>query len=84
MDREITKKEFKELFYKYGVARKYSGWTEEYWEEVYERETNARYFFTEPNSPGENRMFIDSGKGTHRIFLLTEEAEESLFQSPES
>ena len=25
------------------------------------------------------RMFIDSGRGTHRIFLLTEEAEESFF-----
>jgi hypothetical protein len=44
----------------------------------------ARYFFTEPHSPDENRMFIDSGKGTHRIYLMSEEAEESVFEYPES
>jgi hypothetical protein len=79
MDREVTKQEFKELFFKYGVASNYSGWTEDYWNRFHEHETNARYFFTEPTSPGQLRMFISSGGGTHRIFLLSEEAEESLF-----
>lgn len=64
----------------YGVAQDSSGWTEDYWDKFYEREDNARYFFTEPSSPDQVRMFIDSGKGSHRIFLLSEEAEESFFE----
>ncbi len=77
MDREVTKREFKELFFQHGVAQ--SGWTEGYWDQFYEHECNARYFFTEPASPDQVRMFISSGQGTHRIFLLSEEAEESFF-----
>ncbi len=78
MDREVTKQEFKELFFKYGVAQSNGGWNEGYWNEFYERENNARYFFTEPASPDQVRMFISSGGGTHRIFLLSKEAEESF------
>jgi hypothetical protein len=72
MDREVSKQEFKELFFKYG-------WAEDYWERFHEHEQNARYFFTEPSSPDQTRMFISSGQGEHRIFLLSEEAEESFF-----
>ncbi len=83
MDREVTKQEFKELFFKYGVALGSGGWNEEYWDAFYEHENNARYFFTEPASPDQVRMFISSGGGTHRIFLLSEEAEESFFEFPQ-
>ncbi len=79
MDREVTKQEFKELFFKYGVTQNSLGWTDDYWNKFYEHQDNARYFFTEPTSPDQVRMFISSSKGTHRIFLLSEEAEESFF-----
>ena len=80
MDREVTKQEFKEFFFRHGVARGSGGWTESYWDRFYEHEKNARYFFTEPAAPDQIRMFISSGKGEHRIFLLSEEAEESFFE----
>ncbi len=72
MDREVTKQEFKRLFFQYG-------WTESYWQQFFEHEQNARYFFTEPTSPDQTRMFISSGHNEHRIFLLSEEAEEAFF-----
>jgi hypothetical protein len=83
VEREVTKQEFKELFFKHGVAQSSGGWTEDYWDKFYEHENNAQYFFTEPDLPDQVRMFISSGKGTHRILLLSEEAEESLFEFPE-
>ncbi len=78
MDREITKEEFKDLFFKHGVEGS-GGWTPDYWDKFFEHEENARYFFTAPNTPDQVRMFISSGGGTHRIFFLSEEAEESFF-----
>lgn len=83
MEREITKQEFRELYIKYGQSLEYSGWTQDYWDRFYEKETGKRYFFTEPTSPDETRMFIDSGRDTRRIYLLSEEAEESFFEFPE-
>lgn len=80
MDREISKLEFKELFFKHGVAQDSSGWTKGYWDTFYEHEDNARYFCTEPTSADNVRMFISSGKGTHRIFWLGEGSEETLFE----
>ena len=70
MDYEITKQEFKKLFFKYGIGQKDSGWTESYWNEFYENETGKRYFFTEPNSQDQTRMFINSGSNTERIFFV--------------
>ena len=83
MDREITKQEFRELYVSYGQSQSYSSWTQDYWNHFYEHETGKRYFFTEPTAADQTRMFINSGGGTHRIFLLSEEAEESFFQFPE-
>ena len=83
MEREITKQEFRDLYIKYGQSAKYSGWTEDYWDQFHEKETGKRYFFTEPTSPDQTRMFIDSGRDSHRMFLLSEEAEESFFEHPE-
>ena len=80
MDREVTKQEFKELFFQHGGGSNSSGgWTEEYWDQFHEREQGARYFFTEPVSPEQVRMSISSGKGEHRIYLLSEEAEDAFY-----
>jgi hypothetical protein len=83
MDREITKQEFRGLYIKYGQSQKDSGWTQAHWDYFHEKETDKRYFFTEPISPDEKRMFMDVSKNIRRIFLLTEEAEDSLFNHPE-
>lgn len=83
MEREITKQEFQKLYVKYGQSQKDSGWTQGYWDEFYEPQTGVRYFFTEPTSPDETRMFINSGGNTERIFLMTEDAEESFFEHPD-
>ncbi len=84
MEREISKEEFRMLYIKYGQSQTNSGWTQEYWDRFFENETDKRYFFTEPTEPDQTRMFIDSGRGTRRMFLLSEEAEESFFEFPES
>jgi hypothetical protein len=77
MDREVSKQEFKEVFFRYGVSNKDSGFTADFWNQFYEDETDAHYFFTEPTSPDQNRMFLSEGFGTHRIFLMSEEEEEA-------
>ncbi len=84
MEREISKQEFKKLYLKYGQSQEHTGWTQEYWDRFFENETDKRYFFTEPTAPDPTRMFIDFGSDTRRIFLLSEEAEESFFEFPES
>ena len=76
MDREITKQEFQELYIQYGESQSGSGWTRDYWEHFFEHETGKRYFFTEPTDSNQTRMYIVSGQGTHRIYLLREEDEE--------
>ncbi len=78
-DKEITKEEFKRLFFYYGVSQKDSGWTSDYWNKFFENEEGKRYFFTAPDRPEQDRMFIDQAKDARRIYLLTEEAEESFF-----
>lgn len=79
-DREVTKVEFKELYFKY--ANPADGWTQEEWDEVYEKEEGKCYLFTPPELPDQNRMFISEDKTTRRMFFLDEEAEERFFDHP--
>jgi hypothetical protein len=83
MEREISKKEFRALYIKYGQSQKDSGWTQDYWNEFYAHETGKRYFFTEPASPKENRLFIVDNGTLRRMFLMTEEADEAFFWHPD-
>jgi hypothetical protein len=80
MEEEVTKERFKDLYFKYAIIN--SGWTEDYWDQFYEKEEGKRYFFTKPESPDSTRMFIVSGLNKHRMIFLTEEAEESFFDYP--
>ena len=80
MDEEVTKAKFKELYLKYATAD--SGWTGGYWDQFYEGEEGAKYFFAKPETPESKRMFIISGGGKHRMVFLTEDAEESFFDFP--
>jgi hypothetical protein len=80
MEEEVTKEKFKELYFTY--ATPHSGWTEDYWNQFYDRQQGDRYFFTKPETPEATRMFIMSGDKTHRMIFMTEESEESFFDFP--
>ncbi len=76
----VTHTHFRELYFKY--AQPQSGWTEDYWNQFFEEKECDVFYFEAPASPLANRMMISSGQNTHRMFFLTEEAEESFFKNP--
>ena len=76
----VTHTHFRELYFQY--AQPNSGWTEDYWKQFFETKQSDVYYFEAPESPLANRMMISSGQNTHRMFFLTEDAEESFFQFP--
>lgn len=81
MEREVTKQEFKNLYFKSASLK--NGWTKEYWDLFYEMEQNKQYFFCEPDTPEHTRMFIVSDSTKHRMIFLIEDAEESFFEFPD-
>jgi hypothetical protein len=80
VEKEITKEEFKNLYIEY--ATPVSGWTEDYWNEFYEREEGKKYYFAKPETPESSRMFIMEDGIERRMVFLTEDAEESFFDFP--
>lgn len=80
--REVSKDEFREVYFRY--ARDGDGWTKAYWQQFYERDRDPpmRYKVELPNTPDENRMMIvdDFGSREHRLFFMSENAEERLFE----
>lgn len=76
----VTHSQFKTLYFQY--AQPQSGWTQEYWNQFFETKKEDVYYFEAPASPLANRMMISSGQNTHRMFFLTEEAEESFYEFP--
>ena len=80
MEKEVSQVRFKELYFQY--ATRNSGWTEDYWNQFYEREEGKKYFFMQPATPESSRMFIVSDGASHRMIFLTEDAEESFFDFP--
>ncbi|MCE2994261.1 MAG: hypothetical protein ACK5RG_08060 [Cyclobacteriaceae bacterium] len=80
MQSQIPHSQFKTLYFQY--AQPLSGWTEEYWYRFFETKKEDVYYFEAPESLLASRMMISSGQNTHRMFFLTEEAEESFCQFP--
>jgi hypothetical protein len=78
VEREITKAEFKQLYFTHAEPQQETGWTADYWNQFFANENDKRYFLTEPGSPDQTRMFISSDRDSHRIFFLSEEEEESF------
>jgi hypothetical protein len=78
---EVSKEQFRAMYFKYGRA--VDGWGQAYWDEFFEEEKPMpmKYLVQEPESPGHCRMMIvsDYGRREYRMFFLTEEAEERLF-----
>lgn len=83
--KEVTKEEFKEIYFRLGGGRNL-GWTSEYWEEFFENKVNPgwRFMVQEPASPEHDCMWIGTDNGTkeYRLFFLTEESTESFFDYP--
>jgi hypothetical protein len=80
MEEEVSKAKFKALYFNYATPD--SGWTEAYWNKIYQQEEGKKYFFTPPATPESTRMFIVSEASGHRMVFLTEDAEESFFDFP--
>ena len=83
--REVTKEEFKEAFFTLG-GRESSGWSLEYWNKFFEDDMRLgmTYRLQDPETPQHTRMMIvsDFDRSEYRLFFLTEEGEESLFDFP--
>ena len=81
--KEITKQEFKKLFYKYATPE--SGWSRSAWRKSFGRDLGyeMKYKFEEPPSPAHDRLYIvtDSGAREHRMFFMTDEADEAFYDN---
>jgi len=81
--REVTRQEFREVYFRLGGGEA-TGWGLEYWNRFFEPGVpDMKYLVDEPETPAHSRMMIvtDHGRKEHRLFFLTEEAEERFFDS---
>ena len=82
---EVTKEEFKEIYFRLGGGPD-SGWTAEYWQESFEDNVKLgwRFMVQEPRSPEHDCMWIvtDTGAREYRLFFMTDESTESFFDYP--
>ena len=82
--KEVTKKEFKAIFLKYG--KREDGWGKGYWNSHYRfpKKRNMRYLVRLPKNPKENRMMIvnDYSNNEIRLFFMTVDEEEAFFDFP--
>ena len=80
---EVSKAEFREAYFRYG--RGLDGWTQDYWIEHFEKapDRGMRFCLELPQSPAQNRMLLvaDFAAREHRLFFITEDAEDRLFSN---
>ncbi len=78
---EVSKAEFRAIYFQYG--RGVDGWTQAYWDQLYAVDCvpPMKYRVELPQRPDQTRMMIvdDFAAREHRLFFVSEEAEESLF-----
>ncbi len=83
--KEVTKEEFKRLYFELGGGTA-TGWDLDHWSRFFvdNERKDMKYLVEEPKTPEHTRMMIVTDYGTkeYRLFFLTEEAEESLFEFP--
>lgn len=84
--REVTKDEFKKVYFKLGGGRA-SGWGPDYWDQFFEPDerTGMKYMVQDPETPEHDRMVIvtDTGAKEYRLFFLTDEGEDAFMRFPE-
>ena len=85
--KKVTKEEFKQTYFRLGGGP-HSGWTADYWQKSFEDEVNPgwRFLIEEPRSLEHDRMWIvtDQEAKEYRLFFLTDESTENLFDHPGS
>lgn len=83
--KEVAKEDFRRVYFKLGGGDR-AGWGAAYWEMFFEREPKPgmKYLVQEPESPKHTRMMIVTDNHAHqyRLFFLTENDEERLFDCP--
>lgn len=79
MEKEVTKAEYEVWYEKYAVP---CGYDLKHWKEESSKQSDVRYFVTEPASPRHTRVFIITGGGMERMVFMTEEGEEQFFDHP--
>lgn len=79
--KEVTKEEFKAMYFKHGLAK--DGWGHAYWEDFYEhpKRKGIKYLVKKPTNNLETRMMIvnDYSTNEHRLFFVAPHHEEGLF-----
>lgn len=80
--REVTKQEFKDAYLRLGGGAD-AGWGLDYWDRFLER-PGMRYFLEAPETALHRRMMIatDFGARQYRMFFVTEDEEERIFDFP--
>lgn len=80
MEKEVSKAEFKKAYMQYRGDN--DGWSDGYWQRFFEDEEGKRYFFSPPESPRHNRLFITTSSDHRHMYFLTPESEEGFFDYP--
>ncbi|MFA5830110.1 MAG: hypothetical protein WC843_06520 [Candidatus Gracilibacteria bacterium] len=78
-DVEVTKEQFKTLYFQYATPD--SGWGEANWHSTFEKQEGEKYFFMKSANP-EAVMCISTGQKENRIYFLTEDALDSFYDFP--
>ena len=83
--KQVGKGLFAEMYLRLGGGSS-TGWTADYWREVIEPNAGLgwKFMVEEPKSAAHNRMFIvmDPKAMEHRMFFMTEEAEDRFMEWP--
>jgi len=80
VEKEVNKEEFKAIYMKNATLE--SGYSEDHWNALFEKEEGKIYIISEPATSAATSMCISSGNNEHRIYFLTEESTESLYDFP--
>ncbi|NNF67820.1 MAG: hypothetical protein HKM98_09965 [Gammaproteobacteria bacterium] len=80
MKKELSKRQFKKMYMKYRTDG--DGWTDDYWDHFFEKRNVKRFFFTAPETPAHDRMFISQDAISAHLFFMSSDSEERLFDHP--
>ena len=83
--KQVSKELFEDMYLRLGVGSS-TGWTADHWRKVIKPYAGPgwRFMVEEPKSAEHNRMYIvtDHKAMEHRMFFMTEEAEEGFMEWP--
>jgi len=82
--REVTKSEFKQIYFKLGGGR--DGWDARHWKRVFEDDPRPgmRFMVEKPATARDTTMWIvsDYGANEYRLFFRTEEHSDAMLEFP--